>query len=125
MNAQTLSDLQQKLLQIGRETGEEWEVDGVKVQTTFYHNVSRSRDRYLIYMNGRNVGFMDHVVPFSIFKSPYTWIVLEFTAAQMFDFEGCEWTEDFYPEDYDNPGYVPTFPDMENAVAFFKQFMNK
>lgn len=105
--------------------GEAYTVDGVEVQTKFYHNIKRDRDRYLIHMNGRNVGFMDYVVPFSICKAPYEWIVIEFTAKSRFNFKGCEWTEEFYPEDYNNPGWIPTFRDIENAVAFFKEHMNK
>jgi hypothetical protein len=85
--------------------------------------VSRSRDRFLLFFNDLNVGFIDYVVPYNIFKTPYEVIHLDFVTTKTFPFEGCEWEDDPYPQDNQPLSKYPVFSDMEHATKFYLAHM--
>lgn len=122
MSAKALANLQQTLKEVSL-CGEDYKSQGVHVETKHFCEVSRSTTRSLVFMDGRNVGFIDYIVPFSIFKPCYEWILLEFITATPFEFEGAGWHEDPYPKDNEPMTYSPCFSDMEAAVLFFKTHM--
>jgi hypothetical protein len=120
MTATALARIQSDLVKIDRESGEDYIDDGTHIQTEFHAGCWRNRTRHLVFFDGRNVGFIDYIVPFNIFKSPHEWVVLEFWSPIKKPFDGVEWVEAFYPQDPDNPGYLPTFANLSDAAAYFR-----
>ena len=120
MTSTTLAKTQSDLVQIDRESGEDYIDGGTHIRTEFFLEVQRDRTRHVVFFDEKNVGFIDYVVPFNIFKSPYENVVLEFSSHTKPQFEGIQWVEEFYPEDPDNPGYLPTFSNLSNAAAYFR-----
>lgn len=124
MSAETFAKIQKSVVEIDRESGEDYVDGGTHIQTKFFNGSWRDRTRHLVFFDGKNVGFIDYVVPFNIFKSPFEWVVLDYWSPTKKMFKGIRWVEAFYPEDLDNPGYLPTFDNLSDAAAYFRHITN-
>ena len=116
MNAPRLSKLQKSLMSCN--TGENYTVKGIKIQTKFMVNVNRGRDRYLLFINGGNCGFVDYVTPYNIFKSSYEVYHLDFFTHNKFNFPGLTWEANPYPDENQPAIFFPTFRDVEKMIDF-------
>lgn len=118
MNARTLTRLQETSLASGREADY---LLGESVIGLFYMNVSRSRDRYLLYWGDFHVGYMDMVVPFPIFKSPYEVFYPHFSTTTPFDYDDISWEPDPYQSDDQPQRYFPATQNPETALKFLEE----
>jgi hypothetical protein len=118
MSAQSLAKLQQAMKNVS--DGWQLEFEGHLFTTKFYVNVNRSRDRFILFCNGKRIGCMDCVIPFSVFKPTYEVFNLDYSIQdkEKHAEDGCEWIEEPYQDETGPVCYYPSFKDPEKMAKF-------
>ena len=122
MNAATIAKLNNSLKDIARDD-HGFDAEGLRFEVVYYADVGRYTTRSLIFVDGLQVGFVDYVVPWNIFRSPYEEYYMNFAASSPEEIEEVRWQEDPYWEE--SSGRPMLWAPFTGNIEVFAKFVKE